>query len=593
MSGSMTSIYLGVSGLQTSQSALNTTGHNIANADTKGYVRQQVIQSDAFYQTIGSSTTSKMQVGYGVCIESVRQIRDRFLDAAYRTEVGRQGFYEAQYNAVSEVEDIFGELEGVSFQDSITSLWNSIQELEKEPDSIVARATLVQSASAFIERAQNISYQLSNYQTSLNTEVKTNVDKVNSLADQINELNSTIMKYESSGVENANDLRDQRNQLLDELGQIVDITYKETASGEIFVYAENHALVAAGVVNHMYVEPISDSSTMYTVKWSDTKKDVFNFNNVPSAEQETDIGYLKGLLLTRGSDKANYTDIPVEPTKPVESDYLKADGTLDQDAYDAAMVEYNDDLDTYKEKLNYYNKVISPSVIMTAQAQFDQLIHGIVTAINDVLCPNKTYTDSDGKVYTVLDTDKAPVGMDANKTPGNALFNRQNTERYVETTMADGTTQYVYQPEDETDVYSLFTIDQIEINEDIKKNYSLIPLSQTGGTGENDAKAAAELSAIWNKQFASLDPNNLSVYTFSGYYTAFIGDIANRGEVYQNISNTQESLVNSIDSQRQAVSGVSTDEELTNMIKYQHAYNAASRYITVVSEMLEHIVTNL
>jgi flagellar hook-associated protein 1 FlgK len=72
-----------------------------------------------------------------------------------------------------------------------------------------------------------------------------------------------------------------------------------------------------------------------------------------------------------------------------------------------------------------------------------------------------------------------------------------------------------------------------------------------------------------------------------------ISDLANRGDQLYTISTNQESMANSIDSQRQQTAGVSSDEELTNLIKYQHAYNASSRYITTVSEMLEHIIMRL
>jgi flagellar hook-associated protein 1 FlgK len=578
MSGSMTGLYVGASGLQASQNGLNTTSHNIANADTKGYTRQQVLLSDAYYQTIGTSTTSKMQVGYGVTVERVRQIRNEFLDSAYRKETGRQGFYEAQYNAVSETEDIFGETEGVSFKESIDSLWKSISELKKEPDNIVARSTLVSSADAFIKRAQIISTQLSNYQVSLNTEVKTNVDKINSLADQINDTNKQIKKVESTGVERANDLRDSRNLLLDQLSEITDITYKETAGGDMYVYTEGHALISDGDVNHMYVEPMSETSDMYNVKWEGSKSNVFNFDLVPSSERGTDVGYLKGLMLARGDDKANYTNIPGEEPDP--ADYAT---TAD---YDTAKADYD-------KKLKYYNDVVSNSTIMTAQAQFDKLVNGIVTAINDVFCPKTTMTVGT-TTYTILDLTKAPVGMDVNSTVGNGLFNRRNMETFEKIDLnGDGKDEYVYQESDEADNYSLYTIEQLEVNQDIQKAVTLIPLSKTGGTGDVDIDAADKLLDIWNKDFTTLDPNSLTKYTFYEYYTAFIGDIANRGEIYNTVSSSQETLVNDIESQRQAIAGVSTDEELTNLIKYQHAYNAASRYINVVSQMIEDIVTKL
>src|SRR5574344_2798978 len=127
----MTSIYVGISGLQSAQTALNTTSHNLANVYTKGYTRQLAFTSERTYDKVGQSATSYMQVGLGVTSSSTSRVRDILLDNQYRNETGRKGFYDAQYEAVSEVETIIGETEGVKFQDSIESLWAAINEMAK------------------------------------------------------------------------------------------------------------------------------------------------------------------------------------------------------------------------------------------------------------------------------------------------------------------------------------------------------------------------------------------------------------------------------------------------------------------------------
>ena len=105
----------GVSGLHSAQSSLYTTAHNIANATTEGYSRQQVIVTDAFYSTRYGAYANRLQIGKGTDIAEIRQVRNTFLDAQYRVQAGRQSFYEAQYKAVQEIEDLFGEMEGEEF----------------------------------------------------------------------------------------------------------------------------------------------------------------------------------------------------------------------------------------------------------------------------------------------------------------------------------------------------------------------------------------------------------------------------------------------------------------------------------------------
>ncbi|MFT4144593.1 MAG: flagellar hook-associated protein FlgK [Mobilitalea sp.] len=575
--GSLSGLYIGVSGLNVSQAALNVTSHNLANVDTKGFVRQQAVLTDFGYIKTGESYLSSMQKGLGANFATVKQVRDTFLDQAYRQEIGREAFYEAQYSAVNEVEGLFGELEGETFQKSLNTFWTSLQELGKEPDSVVARATLIQSAVTFLERAENISKQLTDYQLNLNTQIKDQVNRINEIGKELKALNLKIRQYESTGVEKANDLRDQRNSLLDELGKYGNITYKENTTGIVNVNFEGMPFVTEDAVFLMNTVPVDDTTQMLKPVWAAYGgADVFNLDKVPTAEKNTDIGSLKGLLVARGSKQANYTDIPVRSN--YETDTL----------YNAAVSDYN-------------NKINS-SVIMTVQAQFDQLIHGITTTINDILSPNKTVTLTDGTKLTILDEANAPVGMDADATMGEGLFSRKSSPRYGEPEELqivnengdiETITARVYHEEDPSDNYSLFTLGEIEVNPSILNSYALIALSSNTGSGDYDIAAVDKLLSKWQEPFSTLSPNTLTKNNFDDYYTSFISEIANRGEQLNTISVNQASMVESIDNQRMQVTGVSSDEELTNLIKYQHAYNAAARYVNVVSQMLEDIIVKL
>ena len=128
------------------------------------------------------------------------------------------------------------------------------------------------------------------------------------------------------------------------------------------------------------------------------------------------------------------------------------------------------------------------------------------------------------------------------------------------------------------------------------QNPSKIPLSGNnykGNYGGYDVEACDRLIEIWNEDFAALNPNVYTTSTFTEFYAAFVGDIATVGSEYYGMYENQLDLVKDINNSRQEVSGVSSDEELSNMIMYQHAYNASSRYITAVDQMLEDILNKL
>lgn len=581
--GLMNALYVGVSGLRTSQNALNATAHNLTNAETPGYVRQQTLITDYSYSHVGGNNISTWQIGLGADTQAVRQVRDMFLDQSYRKESGRQGFYAAQFEAADEMQEVMGELEGVQFQNTIKDFWVALQELAKEPDNIVNRATLIQDAVNFVKHAETIFEQVQTYQIDLNSQIQSNVDRINEIGDKINELNNKIAFYECSKRERANDIRDERNQLLDELGNLIDISYKEEIDGKVTVRAESIPFVTEDLVFHMSTKFISEDSEMLVPYWpSYGNAEVFNFDRSPNQIDDTDIGSLKGVVLARGRKVGKFTDIPMQP---------KREDFPDELSYEEAMAKFSVDA-------KQYNKEINDSVVMATQAQFDQLIHGIVTTINDILCPNKEIMLESGKVIKVLDTEKAGVGMDADKTMGAELFSRKSMDRYQDlqkVTLADGSTEWVriYNEEDPSDNYSLYTLGEIEVNPEIMKDRSKLPLSKNTNTGDFDIDVAANILSAWQADFATLNPNELSYNNFNNYYTALVGELGTRGEKYQTISETQEAMTNSIDNKRLEVMAVSTDEELTHLIKYQHAYNASARYVNVVSEMLEHIINAL
>ena len=124
-------------------------------------------------------------------------------------------------------------------------------------------------------------------------------------------------------------------------------------------------------------------------------------------------------------------------------------------------------------------------------------------------------------------------------------------------------------------------------------NGSKLPLSNNDRTGAYDQKVADQLIDIWRDTGMFLGPHTLTPCNFNDYYAAMIGDLGNRGMEYINISNSQASVTNDLNNERLKTAGTSSDEELSNMIKFQHAYNAAARYVNVVSEMLDLLVNQL
>lgn len=643
MANGMAGLFIGTTGLKTAQTALNTTAHNLSNINTSGYTRQQVTFSDTQYVRVNTSDkVSSPDYGLGVAVSEVRRIRDQFIDQAYRNENSRLGFYESQYKAIEEIEDQFGEMQGVTYESYLINLYDSINELAKNPTSTVARSSLIQNATAFIEKSENVYKGLKDYQTTLNTQVKNMVDSINKLGDKIYTLNKKISKIESTGIEDANDLRDERDAAIDELSKYIDITYYENDSKEVVISAEGIPFVTMGELAKMDTRVV-EGTNLVIPTWPGYERDVYDLSTEASNVDDTDKGELKGLLIARGNMVVDYTVVPEAPSSS-DYDMSTADGRA---AYQEA---YN----KYFKAQEYYNTYIEPSAILSAMAGFDKLVNGIVEKINNILCPEKsevrnnpymaadgteiqadiytynsvsqqvlfdrygrevtgtdngdgTYSFSSGEklymsfggaevpvdsyTYSMLDMDKTGYGMDDDKTVGTELFSRKGTDRYIKTTDDSGKTIYIRNNLNETDYESLYKLGNLQINPEAAQNVGKIPLSTV--QGKEDFDRAKELVDAWDEKFASLNPDTYAKSDFMTFYNNFIGEYATLGKALGNYVSNQTTMVDGYDNQRLQSEGVSSDEELEKMIKYQQAYNAASRYVNVVSEMLEHLVTSL
>ncbi|MCR4705028.1 MAG: flagellar hook-associated protein FlgK [Lachnospiraceae bacterium] len=556
----MGSLHIGKSGLQTSQNALNTTSHNISNLDTKGYTRQQVSLGTKDYTKLAANATGSdvRQYGLGVDYVETRQVRDYFLDKTYRKESGRNAFFANSYTALTEVETILGELYGATFNDSLGDLKEALDELAKTPTDSVVQGLVVQRADAFLDSAKAVYNGLSDYQDNLNLQIKTKVEQLNEYAHKLHDLNVAILKVESGNVEHANDLKDARNQILDEMGELAAINYTEDIYGNVIVQVEGHDFVSKDLVYD--IELYQDDVTgFYTPYWqmdatyttdsfgikhyNIAGAEVFDTTRTISSELNTDIGGIKALIYARGDHRADYTDL--------------ADA-------------------------DYYNTNISQSIIMNVQAEFDQLIHGIATEINRTLAEAADTTTG----YLCYAVEK----NDVTTYQPIQLFEKVVTDGYR---YNDDTRKWEFVPEEADKKETLYSVNNLNVNADLKK--SPTKLSYRKPDGSDDFELASKLAKLFqggenDESTLTLNPNVATRANFMGYYNDLVSQIANSGQVFKSFCDSQQKTVDATAYAREEIVGASSDEELSNMIRYQNAYNASSRYINVIDEMIEHII---
>lgn len=527
-------LYVGTTALKVASDALNTTAHNVSNADTKGYTRQQVSQSTRHYNVLSDATTkvAAKEIGMGVRYAETRQVRNFFLDQVYRRESGRSAFYEVSYETLTHVQDLLSEMGDKNFGEAIDDYWKTIQELAGHPESAVNQGLFVSKAQTLMERAGKVYKSLQDYQYNLNREVKKHVDKLNEYGKRLTELNKQIVNIEAGGIEKANDFKDERNYILDQMSELCNISYSEDIDGYVSVQIEGVDFVKRTTCYEMKLD--ENESGFYTPFWphiiesslnekgevvyspEEVKKgQVFNLESEISSAANTDVGRLKAILLVRGDHSANCSEM---------------------------------------ENAEEYNQKIAPSICMNIQAEFDKLISNIAIEVNKIL-KEAGYTDGSVDPDTMTPDEYAEVD--------DALF--------VRISDVEG-----------------WHVGNIRVNEKFLQQPAL--LSFVTETGEADYVTTGKLKDAFSKQDYTLNPNTEKRSSFSEYYNDLVYQVANTGNVNKLLYEYQLDTQEEANFAREQVLGVSTDEELQFMIKFQNAYNVASRYITTLNSMLENML---
>jgi flagellar hook-associated protein 1 FlgK len=591
-------LYIGDSGLRSSQNGLNTVAHNLSNLNTTGYVRQQVANTDTTYSNSGTTVSGyKVQIGDGVKYAECRHIRDQFLDATYRQENGRLSFYDVSYSTILEIEDIMGEFDGAAFKDSISGLWTAMQELAKSPNDTTNISMLVQKSAAFMENANAVYESLQEYQDNLNKQVVDAIDDINAIGQRISELNRQIAKVESGGIENANDLRDERDSLLDTLSGYGNISYQEDTNGVVVVRFNGTDFVTQSSAYEMkvlvdedtgYVTPYWQQNIMYDTDKSGKKVPnyesayVFDLTEDISTENNTDVGSLRALLLARGDHVANYTDLATDMCNERKLDKL-----------DISADEYDDE-----EGIEYYDKYISNSIMMNVEAEFDNLVHSIVTKINQVLAdscePENGYlcNDDGTPIQMFLKVSQEPyekVVLGSDEAEALLSSGAKLYQIYDENGEPVSNTYWKYVEEDADVGFSLYGCGNIKINQALVQTPALL------GFTKEDSSADYNIGNAFLDAFQSdgiyLNPKATAMSTFENCYIDLTNQVATSGNVYKSLYDFEQLAIEQAENERQTVIGVSSDEELEHMMMYQNAYNAASRYINVINDMLDTLLS--
>lgn len=545
MSSGFLGLNTALSGLFANQRSLGIVSHNIANANTEGYSRQ-VMNTVAYKPQVlpGGMGT----LGVGVDVTAVKQVRDSYLDFKYRVETSVKGEWDARASVLTELEGIFNEPSDSSIAELLDQYYESLQSLQKNPENLTARTLVRQNTIALSEGVQRISTMLKDLQADLNFQFKSAVEEVNAYADQIAKLNETIYKAELEGGI-ANDVRDQRNVLLDKLSELVNIDYYEDDQNRFYVLVGGQQLVAHYRADTLELVPredklnADDGDGILDVQWSNGNKLNVSSGKVLGLKNVRDNidGDNKGIPYY--VDKLNeFVDTFSDTFNQIHQDGYGLDGSTGYYMFtinNMTTAEYKNYLLTKgfdgQAAIEVTSSVMSGVSALPEDEQQDKIASNIKTLIeNNPSYQDKTVKMIDGKYY-VVDRVKAS-----------------------EITIAKDL-------------------------EDLNKIAAAVRLEDIPGDGSNILKMIETR-------------HNVTLYEWGApedYIKSLVSNLGVDAAEANRVATNQALLTNEYSTARDSIMGVSLDEEMANMIKYQTAYNANARMVNVFDEMLDLVVNRL
>ncbi len=617
-------------GLLANNAALNTTSNNIANVQTEGYSRQQVVQQAAsalrVFQNYGCA-------GAGVETLAIERVRDEFYDTKFWNNNCKVGHYDMKQYYMQQVEAYFDDNgKNAGFKTIFDNfLLSGIEELMKNPNADTNKAQFIGAAADLAEYFNGLAGNLEALQKDVNLEIKVKVDEINSLAGEIATLNKQINTIELTGI-NANELRDRRTLLLDDLSKIVDIDVSETpitdannperetggnrfmvkiAGGQLLVDgSEFRGLECIARKNYEKINQ-TDIDGLYDVYWEDGQE--FNLYNVAMN------GALAGLVQMRdGNNGENFIgtvkDVGVTNNGRNDTVTIEVSKHYLQDLNKSNLSDQGGIINLGNQEYYYDSWEYS----CTFDGEGNPVYQYTFTLSDSDKNGNRITNDRTGKLATIgsgIAYQGVPYYMrQMNEwvrtfsqkfndivTSGYDSYNQQGVMMFTGDSATDNEqfdlpedTRYdlaFAKKEDITvkvsdDSYYRVTARNFSILDSLVADPALLANRYKQGDGVEQNDLLEDLKSLATDK----DKMNFRGSNASEFLQCILSDIALNSESANIFYTSFTDISFTIDNQRISIAGVDEDEEAVNLVKYQNGYNLASKMIQVLTEVYDRLI---
>jgi flagellar hook-associated protein 1 FlgK len=577
--------------LNAQQNGISVTAHNIANVNTEGYTRQRPVLDARQPELYGG-----LVMGRGVEVDTVAQYSDKLIENRLNQEKSNMSSASEMEKYMQVLEGLFNENSDTSISTMLTDFWNGWYDISNNPTGASERILLYEQSSLITEQFNTLASDLTQIETDLTNAVNTGLETINDLTNQIAQLNDQVVGMEASGT--ANDFRDKRNALVSQLNEYLDIKSFEQSNGSLTIVSAKGSTLVQGNSNYeleMNGERVvwensggSDVDITDYISngklggWLDTRDEVVAKYQLDldalakefiwSVNQQHSQGVgLTGFSSVTGTYEVTDPDLAIASSLPYQDKVDDSDKTFNIWLFDTNGDPYDSDSGTAGLQGNPI------TITVTAGMTTNEL----VTAINNETGVQAVFDNNSNKLSIGIDTTAIP-------TLGSLAFSN-----------------------DDSNVLAAFGINTfftgsdaagMGVNDAIALDKNNIAAAQVSSDGSLASGNNANALAITDLQNTSLNISQWTcdringniegsfTSTIEGYYHSMVGSIGIASASVSRNRSFSELMVNEVSNIRDSISAVSLDEEMTNLIAYQHAYAAAAKLISVSDEMLNTLL---
>lgn len=621
MANSFAGIEIGKRSLMAHSTQIQTAGHNISNADTEGYSRQRVIVKsfEPIYRPDLERAMVPGQIGQGCDVESINRIKDELLESRIVEQKNVESYWETRDKYYSMIESVYNEPNDVSVRTNMDKFWQGWQELSTYPESDAARLAVVVRGQTLTNSIQQQYKSLRGIGDQINGDIEAVVKQVNDLSRQIASVNGEIVRSKGLG-DNPNDLMDRRDLLVEKLSSLINVTVTQKDPDEFMVHTDGQIIVQGSLARQIETVGQLDNNGYGKLMWSDTKVDAEFHGGTLGALVELRDKDIRTEIQSLNTMALNFADLVNDVHRNaigknnttgldffVQHDFVEnVNGNYDRNGDGVEDTSYIFRM-TGTNALKMQEQIgLSGTMTINGASGNIDVAYFSTDTVEDVI---NRINDSNGEVKAYLDRNSCLV---LKATSSNGMENPDFVIRHVEDsgmflTGYSGILQgsgadnaYDFNRANAVDVLAgaQFAVSPvlnpsayIEVNGLIQNDVSSVAAAFKNFQGfaePSDGRAAVEMAAIRNTKIMIG-----SQRTFDDYFADTITNVGLKGEQAQNQLATQNKIMGDLRDLRDSISGVNIDEELADIIKFQHGYNVAAKFISVQDELLDTLINRL